>query len=235
MAGAFLAPRPPVRRFISSKFTNGHPTLAHAGSAWLHNANKRSAPTTTANKVAVVQNCNQMMRGRCINNGGTAERAQPHQIRDSSHQSINVPALIGLIGDWFPSLQLSPPPHLVPQSERGRRSDGGGRTPTRTLGSAADLSASGSTRNDFGRSARCGSEKRACPACVPEMEDRARFTDWRRAGTLETSATSATAGLKMKDANTRSRVRSSVNLCIRSEAGLDHFRPSGSETTPALV
>lgn len=51
-----------------------------------------------------------MIRLRCINNNGTAECAEAHQIHDSSHQSINVPALIGLIGDWFPSLQLSPLP-----------------------------------------------------------------------------------------------------------------------------
>lgn len=38
------------------------------------------------------------------------EWAEAHQIHDSSHQSINVLALIGLIGDRFPSLQLNPFP-----------------------------------------------------------------------------------------------------------------------------
>lgn len=35
------------------------------------------------------------------------EKAEAHQIHDSSHQSINVPALIGLIGDQFPTPQLN--------------------------------------------------------------------------------------------------------------------------------
>lgn len=47
---------------------------------------------------------------RYINNNGMTEWPGAHQIHDSSHQSINVLALIDLIGDWFPSLQLNPFP-----------------------------------------------------------------------------------------------------------------------------
>lgn len=45
-----------------------------------------------------------------INNNGMIESAEAHQIRDSSHQSINVLAQIDLIRDMFPSLQLNPVP-----------------------------------------------------------------------------------------------------------------------------
>lgn len=38
------------------------------------------------------------------------ERPGAHQAHDSSHQSINILALIGLIGDQFPSLQQNPSP-----------------------------------------------------------------------------------------------------------------------------
>lgn len=112
-----------------------------------------------------MQNCNQMIRRRCINNDGTAECAAAHRIHDSSHQSINVPPLIGLIGDCFPSLQLKPLPTWCQAGRRrprerpcssagpdrtGRRAPAHTHTPTHTSNtqfSSTDLSVSGRTQN----------------------------------------------------------------------------------------
>jgi len=67
--------------------------------------NKQSLLTNCLYKSMAGQNCNQMIWPYDIINSGEIEWLGAHQIHDSSHQSINVLALIGLIGHRLPSLQ----------------------------------------------------------------------------------------------------------------------------------